>query len=569
MAFQQPILAPSRSQLTASDARRLSHQVSSAHQAHLEKSQEWLLFPTQTPSTAYTPQTAGLSRLSDFGSLGTAARLAYDNQDDDALEDDEELDSLDEGLHAFHEPVPDQELGNVYLDSSILPTHDGLGTFPASSRPVQEHLWHFERYNPQRKSLGHQRRRSSVQRKLDALEAHDGIRMEEKRMHRIEEWRNEHSRILLEEVEKQSRQRSSPLRGSQETTTLEVSMEVSNSNIGAAFPVPEGTATANPGPGAGHLESTESAWDYIIGRLLRDFLGIDEMLLPLIFGEAVLVDGSYVPPDGSALGSNSPRRTLVLQSHPKWSLTILDCLSQELASFLHHLSYTPTGVGSLLNPVDLPYAGMPILAPDVRQSPSSSPAQPEEADEKTETTPAPIFNPTLKESPLSSTSDSGHAALWGIEEEAVEDLAQEREYWEQAPSMKTIFRLLHHHFTSRRRPLLASSTLNSSKPSNVATTSTADSLRRAAIIRKNHPLVSSQHTRRTATSSIATYGQRQHGSPNIRNMTSPLFKRSESSCASISARNARRGSGSSRNYWKLGGSIGSGSVGGIGLWAEV
>ncbi|KAL8736899.1 MAG: hypothetical protein Q9181_002217 [Wetmoreana brouardii] len=563
MAFQQPILDPSRSQLTASDVRQVSREIPSVHQAHLEKSQEWLLFPTQTPSTAYTPQTAGLSRLSEFGSF------AYDNEDDDVLEDHEELDSLDEGLHAFQEPVSDQELGNAYLHSSILPTHDGLGTFPASSRPVQEHLWHFERYNPQRKSLGHQRRRSSVQRKLDVLEADDGIRMEEKRMHRIEEWRCEHSRILLEEVEKQRRRRSSLLQGPQETTTLEIPWRSSNNHIGAASSISEEIATINPGLGAGNLENNENAWDYIIGRLLRDFLGIDEILLPLISGEAVLVNASHVHPDGSALGSNSPRQSLVLQSHSRWSLTLLDRLSQELASFLHQFFYTPTGVGSLLNPVALPYAGMSITAPDVGQPPSSSSAQAEEADEESETTPAPVFNPTLKESPLSSASDSGQAALWGIEEEPVEDLAQEREYWEQAPSMKTIFRLLHHHFTSRRRPLLMSSTLGSNKPSNVATTSTADSLRRAAIIRRNHPLVSSQHTRRTAASSILNHGQRQHGSHNMRNMTSPLFKRSESSCASISARNARRGSGSSRNYWGLGGSIGSGSLGGIGAWGEV
>src|SRR6266487_2768310 len=85
----------------------------------LEDSQEWVVFEpsapsttrTHTTSTERTPRTAGLSRLSDFGSLDTAARsedeyeasehtegIIEEGEEEDA--DEGELDSLDSHLHA-------------------------------------------------------------------------------------------------------------------------------------------------------------------------------------------------------------------------------------------------------------------------------------------------------------------------------------------------------------------------------------------------------------------------------------------------------------------------------------
>lgn len=569
MAFQQPILAPSRPDLTVSDSNNGPQRVSYAQQAQPEKSQEWVLFDrqsdAQTLSTAYTPQTAGLSRLSEFGSLGAAAVFGHSNGDDHTPEDDEELNSLDEGLHAFDGHMNDQEYGNAYQDGSILPTHDGLGTFPSTSHPVQEHLWHFERFNPRRRSLGHHRRRSSIQRRLDALEVDDGMRLEVERTDRIERWRIEHSRILLEEVKKESRRKLGCRKSSPTATTLEVPMEVSNNSASATPSPPDGITTSTLD--TENLNNTENVWRQIIRKLVRDLLGIDETILALISGEALPEEGR-AQLDSPATGSEAPNQSFALRSNPKWSLTLLDRLSQNLASVLRQIYYIPATIASPIDPKTLDYAGIPIVGLDVRQRKASPSAQTVELEVEDELPPAPVFRPTLAKRSISAASDIGHAALWGIEEET-EPATQDRDYWEQTPSLRTVFRLLHQHFTSRRRPMQTTSAFSSSKPSNVATTSTADSLRRAAVIRKHHPLVSSQQARRTATTNLLSLGHRQYSSHSIRNLPSPLFKRSESSCASISARNNRKGSGSSRNYWDLGGSIGSGSVGGIGVWGEV
>jgi hypothetical protein len=127
MAFQQQHKRPQ-------PARQVSYATSGEHieatasltlqrastRNTLDTSEEWVLFSptapsvtqTHTTSTDRTPRTAGLSRLSDFGSLDTAARSDQvtedvdDNGTEQATDADEEaeLDSLDDGLHAFHEP---------------------------------------------------------------------------------------------------------------------------------------------------------------------------------------------------------------------------------------------------------------------------------------------------------------------------------------------------------------------------------------------------------------------------------------------------------------------------------
>ncbi|KAL8691894.1 MAG: hypothetical protein Q9218_002962 [Villophora microphyllina] len=573
MAFQQPIVAPSRPPLTVFEAKQSSPPTPLTQQAPSEKSREWVLFPntrarshTQTPTTTFSPQTAGLSRLSEFGSLGTAAPHDHNIDYDDALEDDEELDSLDEGLHAFHEHLADQGSMDFYQDGSILPTHDGLGTFPASSHPVQEHLWHFERFNPRRRSLGHHRRRSSVQRRLDTLEVHDELQMEKQRTDRIERWRIDHSNFLLEEVEKETRRTMSRHHEHWGASSYNVAIEDRRRNAVALSTALERTTVPISERDPGNFEDTPNAWDHIIQRLVQDLLGVDDMKLAIISGEALITEGGQLQFDRSTQGSKPSIRSFVTQSIPIRNLTLLNQLSQELLSALRRYSYAPITVGSLVNPVNLDYAGLPVNEPyHQQQSAVPIPTQPELPEAENELNPGPQFKPTLKDHncPASPTADSKHAALWGIEEEPERQSTtiQDLDYWQQTPSIRMVFRILHQHFTARRRPLLTTNTLASNKPSNVATTSTADSMRRAAVIRKHHPLISSsQQTKRNS---------RPYSSHGIRHLASPFLRRSESSCASISARHNRRGSGSSRNYWDLGGSIGSGSVGGIGVWGEV
>ena len=232
---------------------------------------------------------------------------------------------------------------------------------------------------------------------------------------------------------------------------------------------------------------------------------------------------------------------------------------------MQHFSDHSGACSTPYNPATSDYAGIPITVPTSSKSqpkPSASTANP-----VTNSSASFDFNPTLRDVPLATptSTDSAHAALWGIEEEAAsDDEKDERDYWEQTPDVKTVFRFLHNHFTAQRRH---SST---PKPPSIATTSNPDSLRRAAIIRQHHPLVSR----------AATAWEQRHGHARRHSL---LRGRSGSSCASSIVGSARRSVGvrgsslasSSRNYWDLGGSaVGSGGGsaivgGGMGAWGEV
>src|SRR5579871_542547 len=216
MAFRQPQHRPHTSRQLSFPESELVPIASSQRKRSLEESEEWILFSptaapstitkTQTTSTERTPRTAVLSHLSDFGSLDTAAHS--DDQDDENItehgsepDDEAELDSLDDGLHAFHEPS-EVSSPRHRLDHSegVFPTHDGFGKFGDNSAAIHQQLWQFERSHRRK-----QRRTSSVQRTLDALEQLDGPSQESERIRRIEKWRLEQSRALLEEIERETR----------------------------------------------------------------------------------------------------------------------------------------------------------------------------------------------------------------------------------------------------------------------------------------------------------------------------------------------------------------------------
>ena len=165
MAFQQPQQRPQPlRQVSPAKPANEQQQVpaSPARKRTIDESQEWILFsPAQNEEqsrTSQTPRTA--TQLSDFGSLETHVRsqpLGQESQDNDLTcqgtevdEDGAELDSLDDGLHAFHHPLFSNASNN--LDQSggtVLPMHDGFGSF-ASPAGVQQQLWQFERHNPHR-----------------------------------------------------------------------------------------------------------------------------------------------------------------------------------------------------------------------------------------------------------------------------------------------------------------------------------------------------------------------------------------------------------------------------------
>ncbi|KAF1925828.1 uncharacterized protein M421DRAFT_68888 [Didymella exigua CBS 183.55] len=526
----------------------------------LEESEEWVLFSptapsttarTHTTSTERTPRTAGLSRFSEFGSLDTAARSDQDDDNGTFLGTEEELDSLDDGLHAFHEPS-EHALPTSRLQESgdtVLPNHDGLGSFHPDAT-MQEHMWQFER-SPRRRTA---RRRSSVQRHLTTLDDTDEVTQEQERRQRIERWRLEQSRAVLEEIERETRRRR------------RMSMAADGTD--------------------GSDEGTEnmSFWQRLTTRVIRDLIGLDNDTLSVIFGES-LPEEAMRPKAGSPSTSPADRvlRNAVADAHTypeeDWQTRVLERVAQELGVLVHQLSEHPGAFSTYQRTQTAPeYAGLtPAVATDLASSgpTSSQPSAPSPASVQ--------FAATF---PTQQTSHTySEASLWGIEEEpelagvmetshpdpaataraAAEDAAHEREYWERDLDVKMIFNFLVRRFTSRR----SSTPTPTRRPS--ASTYASDegaSARRAAMIRQNHPLVSRTTDRGLPTSSSAqprevrrrdvgaTYRTHYNPQASLRQKT----LRSSSSCASQSTKKSKRSSSSQRNYWDLGGSVGSGSV---------
>lgn len=558
----------------------------------LEESEEWVLFSPGAPSTAArthttsterTPRTAGLSHFSDFGSLDTAARSVGDDDiTHHGTEEGEELDSLDDGLHAFHEPseygapvIPLEQSGDT-----VLPTHDGLGTFQPDPA-IHEHMWQFERQAPRRPRA---RRRSSVQRRLDALEANEEVSQEQERRQRIENWRLEQSKALLEEIERETRRRRrmsmvsaarSSANGAQQSQELSAAAKVAPS-------VTDAQSVSSD-------ESTEnlSFWERLTRRVIRDLMGIDEDTLSFIFGESlpeetnakdnVMAEPATVTSDLSAV---SPAAT------EPWEVRLLERVAQELGILVHQLSEHPGAFSTYRRAMEVPeYAGR-YPSRHLTAVPFNTPATPSPSSSTrfAPTFPAPQYTPTYSE-----------ASLWGIEEEpeedpldsfrahqdpttaTAEDLAREKEYWERELDVKMVFNFLVQRFSSRRSSITHGqrSRSSSASPRHRRTSSAASealSARRAAIIRQNHPLVG-RTADRVPTSSSATRDAKRKDTllfrPQLAHITTSAVPRqtirSSSSCASQSTKKSKRSSGSGRHFWDMSGSVGSGSV----LAAEV
>ncbi|KAF4240121.1 hypothetical protein CNMCM6457_007897 [Aspergillus fumigatiaffinis] len=559
------------------------------------ESTQWVLFSPPQPSTARThttstertPRTTGASRLSDFGSLGTATRSILGFEGDDTEgdveepldEDGTELDSLDDGLHAFRAPSVTQESTSRLNQSTpaVLPAHDGLGSFHASSQPVQEQLWQHEQFNPRRRGDVRLRRRSSVHRQLDTIEDREQVDMEHERWQRIEKWRMDQSRALLQEIERETRRRRRNSRVSVRTDQVAPQPIVSGTSDG----VPE-TPKEDLLQPQQESEEDESFWRRITRKVIRDLIGIDDSLLSVIFGESLPDMGSD---DSKSAGTDNTlnlNETLrELDSMPDeqglWQSKLLQRIARELGILVHHLCEHPGAFTTYLNVTnEIPneYAGIPLdrLAEENDAAPQGASAEPalHTAMSSQDSIMSPQFSPTMRD-----PTGKEHAAHWGIEDEDDANreplpesarLQQEKEYWERELDVMMVFRYLRNRFG--RRGSNADSTHASSRRH------PQDASRRAAIIRQHHPLVARAHSRSQAQL------RRQSGPTGI---TSPLLRqhlhRPSSSCASqtkLSALSSRRTlTSSSRNYWDIGGSIDSASAiappvaAGVGLWGDV
>ncbi|KAJ4375847.1 hypothetical protein N0V83_001125 [Neocucurbitaria cava] len=559
----------------------------------LEQSEEWVLFSpvapsttarTHTTSTERTPRTAGLSRFSEFGSLDTAARSDQDEGAGTFLgtEDGEELDSLDDGLHAFHEPseyaAPVSRLQQT--GDTVLPTHDGLGTFQPDAA-MQEHMWQFER--PRRRAA---RRRSSVQRHLTILDDAEDVNQEQERRQRIEKWRLEQSKALLEEIEKETRRRRRMSMVSVARGRVDSTQQDTNS---AASQLAQSVSDARS---ESSEEGTEnlSLWQRITRRVIRDLIGLDEDTLSVIFGEA-LPEEALTPKVGSPVkysADKAPQDAGVDSAalpEDSWQTKILERVAQELGILVHQLSEHPGAFSTYQRAQSAPeYAGItatrsrPTLATDLASS------RPVSSQPSTASPASAQFAPTF---PATSHAYS-EASLWGIEEESddvdpqaslrapppvainiAEDLARERAYWERELDVKMIFNFLMKRFSSRRSNISSQPARScSSAPSAIGTDEGTSSARRAAIIRQHHPLVNRTTDRALPTSSTSNVREgkrkdvayRTYFTPQNVNVLRHQKLRSNSSCASQSTKKSKRSGGSGRNYWDLGGSVGSGSV---------
>ncbi|KAL7959899.1 hypothetical protein V8C34DRAFT_98513 [Trichoderma compactum] len=568
MAFQQQPNRPSvqRAARSAVGSQGLSRRSArSTYDQEPEEAQTWVLFspPTDVTTTSYLTEdehdqsleTPGRSRVSDLGSLNTVARtgsVAAAAQNDEAQssalsaavdesQDDTELDSLDGHLPGF------RSFPRSSFMMPVLPAHDGLGSFhldqPTLGQDAQDHIFQFERFNPRR-----------VRRRLNSFdeaqfELEQAQVQEAEKRQRIEAWRLEHSRIILEEVQREARR----------TRMLQQKRVVTQKPVPKAEEATDSEDMTwheeDPDTHPEDKEDSEGLITRITRKVLRDILGIDEKILSVVLGGDLLSDEELSrTPRPSEHGHEEP----TAETEESWHMRILETVSRELGLLVNHLSKHPGAFStySHVHQVPLPYAGLPAIpeTADGRTSTSGRTA----ADKHGESA-FPEFRPTMRHTPRAADRPSQRSNAQDIllHDVSMADTFTQEE-WEQEIDIKLVFRYLVSRFTSQPEPTLSPELTTRRVPAKPQ-----DAAAKAARVRQHHPLTSrTRPNERRAFKATAP--------------SSPVAMRHHSSCASQSTRrSARRSSVSSRHYWDIGGSIGTGSMiatapkAPMGSWGEV
>ncbi|KPI39990.1 uncharacterized protein AB675_11285 [Cyphellophora attinorum] len=318
-------------------------------------------------------------------------------------------------------------------------------------------------------------------------------------------------------------------------------------------------------------DETEPFWRRLTRKFIRDIIGIDEPLLSVIVGESLpeeaqsevkAVPLATIPESSTAVSINTDNawRDRLLQRIARELGVCVSAISPHSGAFTTYTSQMHDYAGMRLQPSTTPPKESPLTRPSIQ-------AQPQAILSSTLT---PQFSPTIH--------SPHHAATWGFEEADEPalsttsshladslDLQREREYWERAVDVRMVFRFLKDRIVGRSTPQPHDHDL---KKSSLGTSPEAIG-QRSAIIRQHHPLVARAHARPT-TAALAA----RRGSQGQNVAAGPTIRRPSSSCASESvksrSRTSSKGTGTgSRNYWDLGGSVGSGSVlASGGLWGE-
>lgn len=436
------------------------------------------------------------------------------------------------------------------------------------------------------------------------MEEEEEVDEVDERTARIEKWRLDQSRAVLEEIERETRRRQrrlSRLSGSnasmeRATFAADSQSAVQPSHFDSVLT--QGLATIKR-EGQGEQPPSESWWQRLTRRVIQDLIGLDETTLSVIFGEQLADDASPTPTQPSPIAARASHESAVAFHDTKhgWENKLLERIARELGILVHQLAEHDGAFATYVRTQQPPdYAGLPSVTPQLAPRRPALQTRRRSADQVTSD---PIhsdalFQPTLTPSPASPLVNATDTSLWGIEEEpndqAVYDdeaarLEQEQEYWEQDVDLRVIFSYLRRRFTSSTPsqpparstqpsdgPLPASWMTSTNQPTTASALGTSpESIRRAEVIRRQHPLVSRAAERAAAQTRRRDSLLRRH------QMQTLMQKRpGSSSCASQSTKRSRRSKsgGSSRHYWDLGGSLGSVGSGpamssGLGGWGEV
>ncbi|KAI4146161.1 MAG: hypothetical protein LQ340_006027 [Diploschistes diacapsis] len=540
MAFRQSICAPSKRALIQRDNHHLPQSTPGPTGRLIDEKAASLLSSPRCFSPVprwLSHQQPGPPFLSDFGSLNTVPHSESDEGDLSVAIADavDELDSLDEGLYAFRDPASqrahqrsDQNL------HAILPAHDGLGTFPPSRTPPNNRARSPSSRTRQLEPglitgtrSGQPPLESVAVGKLGNSSCLDDIRIA-----RIEQWRLEHSKHLLQETadrkcnlgQKQQHQKDKPKRDAPEKGCLS----------SASFQESLGDAM----------------WQRFAHRIVTDLMGTDDATLCIIFGENIVAEGKG-PYTSTSNSCKTPSETEL-----NWRTRLLWRLTQEIRKFA--LQFSPVS-NSEFEPPKLDYAGMPIewLANGCRNRKAAS------SDETTE---------ILKISPTLRTMYAKSGNL-GLDTEKVLDssdgshgrFAAGTEYLAQVTGLRTVFRFLCGQL------LTVTPDTTEERKTDLAISQSPEALRRAAIVQKHHPLASSLRPDKSKANNDLNMRSISKLSKTVAFNAS--LKRANNSCASWSTKRSRLATSDedSRNYWDLGESLGTGSAifAGVGVWGDL